>query len=74
MNVFGSYSGIVSAILIIGGGIYAAVNHRRCRSKCCGRSMEISVDIDQTIPSPTGMIIRKPELKVNDSGKRELPV
>lgn len=66
INVFGSYSGIVSAILIIGGAIYAAVNHRRCRSKCCGRTLEASVDIDHThVPSPTGIIIRKPEIKID---------
>jgi len=30
--------------------LLAAVNHRVLRSKCCGKSLEVSVDIDQTTP------------------------
>jgi len=62
VNVFGAYSGIVSSVMIISGIIYTAINHRRCRSRCCGRTMEVSVDIEHTSPQ-----IKKPTIVVNDS-------
>lgn len=35
--------GVLSSVL-------AAVNHRILRSKCCGKALEVSIDIDQTTP------------------------
>lgn len=26
------------------------VNHKRCRSRCCGRHVEVSVDVENTTP------------------------
>lgn len=26
------------------------VNHKRCRSSCCGRNVEVSVDVENTTP------------------------
>ena len=26
------------------------VNHKRCRSRCCGRNVEVSVDVENTTP------------------------
>jgi hypothetical protein len=30
------------------GIIYSAINHKHIRTKCCGREIEISLDIDST--------------------------
>jgi hypothetical protein len=46
-------NGILSVIAIvvsIAGAIVTAINHTRVRSACCGRSIEVSLDIEKTIP------------------------
>jgi hypothetical protein len=30
------------------GIIYSAINHKHIRSKCCGKEMDFSIDIDST--------------------------
>ena len=52
----GGTAGIIAGIALI----YKTVNHKRCRSRCCGKNMEISFDIEET--SPQG---EKPKLQVN---------
>jgi hypothetical protein len=42
-----SISGIVVSIA---GVLYTAVNHKRVRSKCCGKVMEASLDVESTTP------------------------
>lgn len=42
--------GYVSFAVSIGSLILGIVNHRRIRSTCCGRSGDISIDIDRTSP------------------------
>ena len=32
------------------GVVYTVVNHKRLRSNCCGRKMELSIDVEQTTP------------------------
>ena len=40
----------IFGILISGGCvIYAAINHKRIRCRCCGKDLDISVDVDPTI-------------------------
>ena len=41
-------------MLIILYRVYKAVNHHRIRSRCCGRDLDASIDIDdsQTTPMP----------------------
>jgi len=34
----------------VASSILAAINHQRVRSSCCGRSVEISLDIEKTTP------------------------
>ena len=41
---------VVAIIVSVGGTIIALINHKRLRSKCCGRNMEVSVDIENTTP------------------------
>ena len=42
-----AYSGF---IIGLAGTIYAAINHKRIRSKCCGRNLEASIDVENTTP------------------------
>lgn len=39
--------GTIIGILIM---VYKAINHKRCRSNCCGAKGELSIDIDNTTP------------------------
>lgn len=45
-----SISGVA---LSVTGIIYTAVNHKRIRSKCCGRVLEASIDVETTTPPLT---------------------
>ena len=61
--------GIGAAIVAAAGLVYHAVNHKRVRSRCCGRSLEASLDIDQTVPTPptaaqTAVVVAPPELVI----------
>ena len=42
--------GLVGFGLSVLGAIYTAVNHKRVRSKCCGKVLEVSVDVENTTP------------------------
>jgi len=43
----------VAIVISVSGAIIGAINHTRIRSACCGRSGEISLDIDKTSPIKT---------------------
>jgi hypothetical protein len=47
--------GIVASVLVVLGFVYHALNHKRCRVRICGRSVEVAVDVENTTP---------PELRV----------
>ena len=41
----------VSGIVLgLAGTVYGAINHRRVVSNCCGRKLEVSLDVDTTTP------------------------
>jgi hypothetical protein len=43
-------SGGVAGIIALIGGILLKVNHKRCRSNCCGKKMEVELDVENTTP------------------------
>lgn len=43
-TIFGSGGLVISIISMI----YAAINHKRIRAKCCGKSMDFEINIDPT--------------------------
>jgi len=57
-NTSSNVIGVIGFVLTIGGGIYTAINHKRIRSKCCGKNMDASFDVDNT--SPTLPVSTKP--------------
>ena len=40
-------SGTIITVLYF---LYKMLNHRRCRSSCCGKKMEASIDVESTTP------------------------
>ena len=44
--------GILALAVSIGTVVIGIINHKRIRSRCCGRKVEVSVDIESTITSP----------------------
>ena len=54
MDNYGS-AGVGASIVAVLGLIYTAINHKKLRSKCCGREITASIDIEPSSP---------PELKV----------
>lgn len=46
----GSIAGTISFCIHTAQGILQIINHTRCRSKCLGKEMDISLDVDNTSP------------------------
>jgi hypothetical protein len=53
----GGILGLTALVVSVVGTIVAAINHKKVVSKCCGKKVEMSLDITQTAPSPTIMPI-----------------
>lgn len=49
----GGALGIISILFSGAGLVYAAVNHKRIRCRCCGKDLDVSVDVDSTEPPAT---------------------
>lgn len=45
------------SIIFILGYVYKAINHRRIRSRCCGVDLDASVDVEDTTPKDTVVVI-----------------
>ena len=43
-------SGVIALAISIVGTIIGIINHKKLKSSCCGRKLEISVDIENTTP------------------------
>jgi len=48
--------GLVGFGLSVAGAVYTAVNHKRVRSRCCGKLFDMSVDVDNTTPVKIGPV------------------
>jgi hypothetical protein len=44
----GGILGIFGFLVSMGGAIYAAINHKKVRCTCCGKNLDMSVDVDST--------------------------
>jgi len=49
-----------STLLGIALVVYKNINHRRCRSNCCGQKLEMSVDVENTTPPPERFEVNNP--------------
>jgi len=61
----GGILGIFAFLTSAAGLIYAAVNHKRIRCRCCGRDLDMSVDVDPTDAAPK--IVKPPEPSSTDT-------
>jgi hypothetical protein len=41
---------IIGVVVSVGGTVLAVVNHTRIRSVCCGRKLDVSLDVERTSP------------------------
>ncbi len=55
---------ISGLVLGLAGTIYGAINHQRLVSNCCGRKMEVSIDISPTTPKSNTIL--EPNSKGNE--------
>ena len=46
----GSIAGYIAIALSAATAIVGVVNHKRVRSTCCGKSADLSIDIENTTP------------------------
>jgi len=58
--------GTILGVLVL---LYRTFNHKRCRSKCCGQDLDLSLDIENTTP-PTH---HPAHFAVNNPLPRQLP-
>lgn len=49
MDNYGA-GGVGASIVAFLGLIYTAINHKKLRSKCCGREVSASIDIEPSSP------------------------
>ena len=61
----GGILGIFAFLTSAAGLIYAAINHKRIRCRCCGRDLDMSVDVDPTDAAPK--IVKSPESSSTDT-------
>lgn len=57
MDTAGTVGGYLGIIVTVAGVIFAAINHKRLRSNCCGRKVELSFDVENTTPIENPMIV-----------------
>ena len=48
-TTIGGYVAFVTPVAL---AVYAACNHKHVRSRCCGREIEMSFDVESTLPNP----------------------
>jgi len=53
---------ISAIVLSVGGTIITAINHTRIRSACCGRRVDVSIDIEKTTPPPSVKVPQQQEV------------
>lgn len=60
--------GMIALIVSVGGIVIGIINHKKVRSSCCGRKMEVSLDIDDTSArvAPKGSPIATPPPQKNE--------
>jgi hypothetical protein len=47
-----SIMAVVALVVSVGGTLIGIINHKRVKSTCCGKTLEASIDINQTTPPP----------------------
>lgn len=72
-------TGTGTTLLLVAIYLYKTLNHRRVRSNCCGKKIEMSLDIDETSPksfqvNPMNGTSHPSVPQCHQSSKSETPV
>ena len=68
-SLFGG--GMVATAVLVAGIVYKAINHKHIRSKCCGKAMDMSIDIDDSTPAPTTIKVVEPIASIKVPSERK---
>ena len=49
-STIGGIAGLLSLAIVITERLVGLINHKRVKSKCCGRVAEASLDVENTTP------------------------
>lgn len=53
-------TGTGGTLLLVAIYIYKTFNHKRVRSNCCGKKLEMSLDVDETTPPRQNFVVNNP--------------
>jgi hypothetical protein len=68
-STIGGIAGLVSLVIVIADRVVQLVNHKRVRSKCCGKTAEASLDVENTTPPSERPLIHPGLITVDKDGK-----
>ena len=71
----GGILGVFGFLASMAGLIYTAINHKKIRCRCCGKDLDMSVDIDETaaVKSKAKVKPAEPETPVEETPEAEQP-
>lgn len=68
-----SSGGVGASIVIVLGILYKTINHKHIRSKCCGRKIDVSIDVDESTP-PTNQKQSSLTCETSEHSSKDLKV
>ena len=71
----GGILGVFGFLASMAGLIYTAINHKKIRCRCCGKDLDMSVDIDETDAAKSKAKVKpaEPETPVEEMCEAEQP-
>jgi len=71
----GGILGVFGFLASMGGLIYTAINHKKIRCRCCGKDLDMSVDIDETDAAKKTAKVKpaEPETPVEETPEADQP-
>lgn len=71
----GGILGVFGFLASMGGLIYTAINHKKIRCRCCGKDLDMSVDIDETDAAKKKAKVKpaEPKIAVEETPEAEQP-
>jgi hypothetical protein len=69
-----SVLGIVAIVVSVGTTLVGIINHKKLRSKCCSKTVEVAIDIESTrpasiVPQHSPIPAKVPELVIRQNEK-----
>ena len=69
----GGILGVFGFLASMGGLIYTAINHKKIRCRCCGKELDMSVDIDETDAAKSTAKVKpvEPEIPIEEESAEQ---